>query len=74
MTSCKNQPLTLVVYFSYIFTRTLFDPQAKSQILNDKKLRRDAISKLLNEIFSLDREENESMVQKFAKEYDITSL
>ena len=35
---------------------------------------RDAISKPLNEFFLLDREENESMLETFAKEYDITRV
>ena len=37
-----------------------------------ERYERDTISKVLNKIFSLDREENVSMVEKFAKEYEIT--
>ena len=60
--------------FQLYFYKNLFDPLAKtkSQIINDKKLTRNTISKLLNEPFLLDREENESMVEKFAEQYDIT--
>ena len=60
--------------FQLYFYKNLFDPLAKtkSQIINDKKLTRNTISKLLNELFLLDREENESMVEKFAEQYDIT--
>ena len=60
--------------FQLYFYKNLFDPLAKtkSQIINDKKLTRNTISKLLNELFLLDREENESMVEKFAEQYGIT--
>ena len=60
--------------FQLYFYKNLFDPLAKtkSQIINDNKLTRNTISKLLNEPFLLDREENESMVEKFAEQYDIT--
>ena len=60
--------------FQWYFYKNLFDPLAKTknQIINDKKLTRNTISKLLNELFLLDREENEIMVEKFAEQYDIT--
>lgn len=60
--------------FQIYFYKNLFDPLSKSQIINGKKLTRDTISKLLDEIFSVYREENESMLEKLAKEYDIMTL
>lgn len=36
-----------------------------------KKLHRKTIEKLLNEIFTLDKQENENRVERFANENDI---
>lgn len=36
-----------------------------------KKLNRKTIEKLLNEIFTLDKQENENRVERFANENDI---
>ena len=42
-----------------------------SQILNEDKSNKQTIEKLFNEIFTLDKQENEQKVEKFAKENEI---
>ena len=46
-------------------------PFENSSVINDKKLSKSTIEKLLNKIFSLDRSKNEVAVEKFAKEKNI---
>ena len=53
--------------FQLYFYFNLFMPFKNSSIINDKKLSKSTIEKLLNEIFSLDRLKNEVAVEKFAK-------
>ena len=57
--------------FQLYFYFNLFMPFENSLIINDKKLSKSTIEKLLNEIFSLDRSMNEESVEKFAKEKNI---
>ena len=54
--------------FQLYFYFNLFMPYENSSIINDKKLSKSTIEKLLNEIFSLDRSMNEVVVEKFAEE------
>ena len=49
-------------------------PFEGSTILKDTKLSKRTIEKLLNEIFSLQRQQNEEEIEKFAKEKDIKRL
>ena len=50
------------------FYVNLFTPVDGSTIINDKRL-----SKLtLNEIFSLDKDKNESLIEQFAEEHEIS--
>ena len=46
-------------------------PFENSLIINDKKLSKSTIEKLLNEDFSLDRLMNEETIEKFAEEKNI---
>ena len=55
------------LYF-YVNLLTLLENSSK---VNDKKLSKSALEKLLNEIFYLDRDKNESLVEQFAEEKDI---
>ena len=55
----------LYLYFN------LFMPFENSSIINDKKLSKSTIEKLLNKIFSLDRSKNEVAIEKFAEEKNV---
>ena len=57
--------------FQIYFYFNLFMPFENSSIIKDTKLSKKTIEKLLNEIFSLNRDENEKEVKKFAEEKDI---
>ena len=52
--------------FQLYFYFNLFMLFENSSIINDKKLSKSTIDKLLNEIFSLDRPKNEVAIEKFA--------
>ena len=49
-------------------------PFENSSIIKDAKLSKKTVKKLLNKIFSLNRDENEKEVEKFAEEKDIKRL
>ena len=49
----------------------LFVPYENSSIVEDKKLTKRTVEKILNEIFSLDRDLNEKIIESFAKEKNI---
>ena len=49
----------------------LFNPLENSSILNEKALNKKIIEKLLNEIFSMDRQENDDRIEVNAQENDI---
>ena len=51
----------------------LFTLLENSSIVNDKRLLKLILEKLLNEIFYLDRAKKESLVKQFAEEKDIAS-
>ena len=57
--------------FQLYFYFDLFMPFGNSSTINDKKLSKSTIEKLLNEIFSLDRSKNEVAIEKFVKEKNI---
>ena len=57
--------------FQLYFYINLFTPLENSLIVNDKKLSKTALEKLLNKIFYLDRDKNESLVEQFTEEKDI---
>ena len=54
--------------FQLYFYINLFTPLENSLIVNDKKLSKTALEKLLNKIFYLDRDKNESLVEQFTEE------
>ena len=54
----KNRSLTCGP-FQFFFYDNLLVPDENSKIQSNKKLKRGAIETLLNEIFTLDREQNE---------------
>ena len=60
--------------FQLYFYFNLFQPFEDSSVLKDTKLSKRTIEKLLNEIFSLDRNRNEEQIDKFAKEKNIKRL
>ena len=55
------------IYFYY----NLFNPFSDSSIIKDKVLTKHTIEKLLNEIFSLNQEQNEKVIEQFAQENNI---
>ena len=57
--------------FQLYFYFNLFMPFEDSSVLKDAKLSKRTVEKLLNEIFSLDRDRNEEQIEKFAKEKNI---
>ena len=57
--------------FRLYFCKNLFDPLHNSNIVNDHQLTKDTVLKLLNELFSLNGQENEVRVERFAAEHSI---
>ena len=57
--------------FQLYFYVNLFSPMDCSSIIQDKALSKSTIEKLLNKIFSLDRDNNEKLVEQFAEENKI---
>ena len=57
--------------FQLYFYYNLFNPLADSSIIDNTVLSKNVIEKLLNEIFSLDREVNEKTVTQFALKHNI---
>ena len=57
--------------FQLYFYYNLFNPLNKSSIVQDNVISKRTIEKLLNEIFSLNKEQNENIVTQFALENNI---
>ena len=57
--------------FQLYFYYNLFVPYENSSIVADNKLTKSTVEKILNEIFSLDRDLNEKIIESFAKEKNI---
>ena len=57
--------------FQLYFYFNLFVPYENSSVLGDSKLTKRKVEKLLNAIFSLDRNQNEEEMERFAKEKNI---
>ena len=57
--------------FQLYFYYNLFIPYENSSIVNDNKLTKRTVEKILNEIFSLNRNLNERIIKNFAKEKNI---
>ena len=58
-------------FFQLYFYTNIFTSTANRQIINEDKLNKKTLEKLLKEIFILDKEENEWKVEKFARENEI---
>ena len=54
------------------FYENLFNPKVDSKIQNDKKFKKKAVETLLNELFSLDIENNERTIQQYTSNRQIT--
>ena len=59
------------MYQIYFFTN-FFRPMGNTKVINDKKLNKKTIGKLLSEIFMLDKQENENSIKKFSEENNIS--
>ena len=57
--------------FQLYFYYNLFNPLKNSSIIGNTSLSKHTIEKLLNEIFSLDKDENEKVVTQFALKHNI---
>ena len=57
--------------FQFYFHTNVFLPSYKSKIMNSKKLTIKTITTLLNELFVLDKPENERRVENFEQQLDI---
>ena len=57
--------------FQLYFYVNLFTPLENILTVNDKKLSKSTLKKLLNENFYLDRDKNKSLAEQFAEEKDI---
>ena len=57
--------------FQLYFYKNLFDPEKNGKIQHHEKLTEKATETFLNEIFTLDQDENECRVHKFSKEAHI---
>ena len=57
--------------YQIYFYVNLFNPLENSSIINEKILNKQTNEKLLNEILSTDKQENENRIEQFTKESDI---
>ena len=57
--------------YQIFFYVNLFNPLEDSSIINEKRLSKWTIEKLLNEILTTDRQENERRIEQFGEENDI---
>ena len=58
--------------FQLYFYENLFNPKTNSKIQNHKKMTVKTIETLLNELFSLDREDDEKLIRQYTLDKDIT--
>ena len=57
--------------YQLYFYVNLFNYFDDSSIINEKGLKKQTIEKLLNEILTTDRQENEKRIEQFAEKNDI---
>ena len=57
--------------FHLYFYKNLFDPLEDSQIIEHEKLTKQTIEKILNEIFSRDKDRNEEKMEDFREENNL---
>ena len=58
------------IYQLYFYVN-LFNLLKKSSIINEKRLNKNTIEKLLNEILSIDKQNNENKIESFIEENNI---
>ena len=58
------------MYLIYFYLN-FFNPLESGDIFSEKTLNKQIMEKLLNEILSTDRQENENRIEQFAEEQDI---
>ena len=66
----KTETDTCRIFQLYFYVK-LFNPVKNSQIISDKTLTKKTIEKLLNEIFTSNKDENESRIAGFIDENEI---
>ena len=57
--------------FQLHFYENLFNPDRKSKIQNENKLKKNTVEMLLNELYSLDDKENEIKMEEYADEIGV---
>ena len=57
--------------FQLYFYKNIFDPEEISKIINHKTLNKKTLETILNESFTTDVNENEQIIEKFKKQYDL---
>ena len=57
--------------FTNLVLRERIQPRQKSKIQNNKTLTKKAIETLLDELFTLDKEKNEQLMEQYANDNDI---
>ena len=57
--------------FQLYFYKNLFDPLEDSRIIEHEKLTKQTIEKILNEIFSRDKDRNEEKMEDFREENNL---
>ena len=60
--------------FQIFFHQNLFNPSEKSKIQGETRLTKKTIETLLNEIFTLDDKENETKMETYATNLDISIM
>lgn len=55
------------IIFQLLFYKNLFTPSFESLIVNDEKLTKNTVQKLLNEIFKLDKVANKNKMEMFIR-------
>ena len=63
----KTETVTCGIFQLY-FYENLLNTEANSKMQNSKKLTKKTVKTLLSELFSLDKENNEKAIQKYALE------
>ena len=71
MISYRKLLQTCVGIFHLYFDKNLFDPLEDIQIIEHKKLTKQTIEKILNEICSRDKGSNEEKMEDFKEEYNL---
>ena len=57
--------------FQLYFYKNLFDPDNESKILSHKKLTKQTLQMIINEIFSADVKENDYHIKKFREKFNL---